>query len=120
MALDDSASSLQSRHVDIADAVMHDVRTMLMTPATGIPTQPIIPEYFGKPLYDIRSGRFDPVGLEYVLILREMTPEQFAAEAGIARSTMYKALAGHGMRRDIRTAILGVIARHRPSLPPID
>jgi hypothetical protein len=106
--------------IDIDDAVVHDVHTMLMAPATSIPTQPIIPEYFGKPLYDIRSGRFDPVGLNYALFRREMNVDQLAAEAGIARSTAYKALGGSGMRRDIVQAILGVLARHPPSLPPID
>jgi hypothetical protein len=106
--------------IDIDDGVVHDVHTMLMAPATSIPAQPTIPEYGGKPLHDIRSGRFDPVGLDYHLLRREMTPEQLAAEAGIARSSAYKALGGNGMRRDIAMAILGALARHTPSLPPID
>lgn len=93
---------------------------MSIPPAISPITLPTIPEYFGTPLYDIRSGRFDPTGLDYALLMREMGIEQLADEAGIARSTGYKARNGDGVRRDIARAILGALARHPRSLPPIE
>jgi hypothetical protein len=93
---------------------------MSSPPATSHPGLPPIPELFGKSLYDIRSGRFDPVGLRFALLLREMTPPQLAAEAGIARSTAYKALNGEGVGDRVAMAILGALGRHPPSLPAID
>ena len=88
--------------------------------ATSRPTPSLIPEYFGKPLYDIRSGRFDPVGMDYALLQREMTWEQLALEAGIARSSAYKARSGNGVGHHIAIAILGALGRHPRTLPVID
>jgi hypothetical protein len=99
---------------------VHHVQYMLIPPATSRPTPPPIPEYFGKPLYDIRSGRFDPVGLGYALLQREMTWEQLAFEAGIARSSVYKARSGDGVSYRLAIAILGALGRHPRSLPAID
>jgi hypothetical protein len=100
---------------------VHHVQMMTsIPPATSPLAPPLIPTYFGRSLYDISSGRFDPVGLDYALLRREMTLDQLAAEAGIARSSAYKARGGHGVRRDIAMAILGALARHAPSLPSID
>ena len=79
-----------------------------------------IPEYFGKQLYDVRSGRFDPTRLRLELLEREMTPEQLAYEAGIARSSVYKALGGNGVGYRIAMAILGALARHPRSLSSLD
>jgi hypothetical protein len=80
----------------------------------------LIPEYFGRQFYDVASGRFDPVGLRYALLLREMTPERLAHEAGICRSSAYKALKGDGVGHRIAIAILGALGRHPRSLPSID
>jgi hypothetical protein len=108
--------------VDTDTKRVHDVQHMSITPAisrTGVP-EVRIPEYFGNPLYDIRSGRFDPPGLLYALLLREMTPTQLAAEAGVARSTVFKALSGKGVSYSVALAILGALARHPRSLPPLE
>lgn len=78
-----------------------------------------ISAYLGKYLYDVRSGRFDPVRLRLELLERELTPEQLAAEAGVARSTVYKALSGNGVGYGIAMAILGALYRHPRSLPPL-
>jgi DNA-binding phage protein len=59
------------------------------------------------------------VGLEFALLQREMMIEQLASEAGIARSTGYKALKGDGVGRRVAMAILGALGRHPPSLPAI-
>jgi DNA-binding phage protein len=79
-----------------------------------------IPDHEGRPLYDPRSGRFDPARLRLAILLREMAPEQLAREAGISRSSVYKALRGEGVRHRIAMAILGALGRHPRSLPSID
>jgi hypothetical protein len=93
---------------------------MSILPAISTITLPTIPEYLGRPLYDLRSGRFDPIALDYALLVREMGIEQLADEAGIARSTGYKARNGEGVRRNIARLVLGALARHPRSLPPIE
>jgi hypothetical protein len=55
------------------------------------------------PLWDPRTGRFDPVRLRSALVHREWTAETFAADTGCGRSSVYKALQGQGVRD--RTAI---------------
>jgi hypothetical protein len=74
-------------------------------------------DHEGRPLYDPRSGRFDPGHLTLALVAREMSPEQLARAAGCSRSSVYKALAGIGVSRRIATAILGALARHPRTLP---
>ena len=78
-----------------------------------------IADHAGRPLYDPRSGRFDPVNLARALLVREMSPDQLAGEAGCSRSSVFKALAGSGVSRRIAMAILGALARHPRTLPAL-
>jgi hypothetical protein len=112
-------------HVDSDKVLVHDEHMAFhsaVASAGSNPTTPEvpIPEYFGKQLYDVRSGRFDPTRLRLELLEREMTPEQLAYEAGIARSSVYKALGGNGVGYRIAMAILGALARHPRSLSSLD
>jgi hypothetical protein len=110
--------------VDIAAELVHHVQMMSIPAGASTGHNATIPEvpvhaYLGKHLYDVRSGRFDTAGLRRELLEREMTPEQLAAEAGVARSTVYKALRGSGVGYGIAIAILGALYRHPRSLPPL-
>jgi DNA-binding phage protein len=112
-------------YVDIAAALVHHVHMSIPTAVASAGSNPTTPEvpistYLAKRLYDVRSGRFDPVLLRLELLEREMTPGQLAQEADIARSSVYKALRGHGVRYGIAMAILGALARHPRSLPSLD
>ena len=71
----------------------------------------------GRPLYDPRSGRFDPGRLRRALVLREMSPEQLAFEAGCGRSSVFKALRGEGVQHRVAILILGALVRHPRTLP---
>jgi DNA-binding phage protein len=111
--------------VDSDTALVHDVQMSFHTAVASAGSNPTtpevpIPEYLGNQLYDVRSGRFYPTRLRLELLVREMTPEQLAQEAGIARSSVYKALSGSGVGYRIAMAILGALARHPRSLPSLD
>lgn len=106
-------------------ALVHHVQVALLPTGASAISNAVTLEapvraYLGKHLYDVRSGRFDPVGLRRERLERELTPEQLAAEAGVARSSVYKAQSGKGVRDRIATAILGALYRHPRSLPPLD
>ena len=57
-------------------------------------------------LYDPVSGRFKLGALAYAIAARGLTPEEFARRAQIARSTIYKAIGGAGVRQAIAIKIL--------------
>jgi hypothetical protein len=63
---------------------------------------------------DPASGRFDPVQLRRALVRRGLSAEEFAQEVACGRSSVFKALTGHGLRD--RTAI--AILRGLADLPP--
>jgi hypothetical protein len=71
----------------------------------------------GHALWDAGTGRFNPIRLRLALVLREWTPESFAVDTGCGRSSIYKALAGQGVRDRTAIAILRGLAQREPRLP---
>jgi hypothetical protein len=72
------------------------------------------PVGLAPPLWDPRTGRFDPIGLHSALVRREWTAKSFAVDTGCGRSSVYKALGGQGVRDSTAIAILrGLAQRER-------
>jgi predicted transcriptional regulator len=57
-------------------------------------------------LWDSVSGRFDGVRLHLEIVRRGLTVPQFAATVNCGRSSLYKAIRGHGVRDCTAIAIL--------------
>ena len=68
------------------------------------------------PIYDPASGRFDTVQLRRALIRRGLDAEAFAFRTQCARSSVYKALRGEGVRDKTAIAILRGLAEIPPLL----
>lgn len=69
-------------------------------------------------LWDPRTGRFDAPLLRTAMVLRGWTPDEFARAAGIGRTTIYKVLAGDGVRDRTAIAIFQGLALKRPRIGP--
>lgn len=67
-------------------------------------------------LWDPASGRFHSTRLRRALIVRGWTPDDLAREAGISRTTAYKALAGAGVRDKVAFKIILAIQQSEPRL----
>jgi hypothetical protein len=74
----------------------------------------------GKLLWDPATGRFDGARLRLALVLRELSPDELARDGGCSRTSVYKALAGHGVRDRTAIALLRGLARHPRKLPELD
>jgi hypothetical protein len=66
------------------------------------------------PLWDPRTGRFDGTRLRLALVSRGWTPEDFAENAKVSRSSVYKALQGVGVRDRTAIAIFAGLAQREP------
>lgn len=81
------------------------------------PTETSSARWQESPIWDPRTGRFNAPRLQLALVLRGVTPEEFAQEAGVSRTSVYKALQGLGVRNRTAMRILGGLAQLRPRFP---
>jgi len=71
-------------------------------------------------LWNPATGRFYPVRLRRAMALRLWTADDLAREAGVSRTTVYKALAGAGVLDKIAYKIILAIQGCEPHLSDID
>ena len=96
----------------------------MMTPMTATTTltslggldQAAPPDTALTYLWDPASGRFHPTRLRRALIVRGWSPHDLAREAGISRTTAYKALSGTGVLDKMAYKIVLAIQQSEPRL----
>lgn len=105
----------RTKHLRLGDhTVLHGARakriTELAQRAGG-------KESLHSPVWDPATGRFDVRRLRWAIVVRGWTPSEFAERTSCSRTSVYKALAGHGVRDRTALAILQALAHRQPRLP---
>lgn len=62
-----------------------------------------------RPLYDPRTGRFDPVRLRLALVLRRLSTADLVTRSGISSGAVKNARRGDPVKERTASAILAVI-----------